>query len=291
MAKQPLAEVFGFPIDNQSADANQHRQQHLCPFQEPGAPCTKTRASDPLGVCSILDASDVVITCPTRFREQGIIEQDAARFFFPEGARWRKQTEVRLHGLDGKSVGNIDVVLCSLDEHDRIRDFGALEVQAVYVSGNVSDPFVHYMKDPAQRAHMDWSKQPKYPRPDYLSSSRKRLAPQLIAKGGILKAWNKRMAVAIHRGFFEKLPTLSEVDREQADIAWLVYDLVKDPAKNVYALRLWKTLYTLFSESLEKITRFEPGDIRHFVDGLQKKLTLRPAERRPVNATTRRGGA
>ena len=35
--------------------------------------------------------------------------------------------------------------------------------------------------------NMDWSSQHNYPNPDYLSSSRKRLAPQLIYKGGILK--------------------------------------------------------------------------------------------------------
>jgi len=38
---------------------------------------------------------------------------------------------------------------------------------------------------------------PNYPRPDYLSSSRKRLAPQLIFKGGIINAWGKKTAVAL----------------------------------------------------------------------------------------------
>ena len=44
---------------------------------------------------------------------------------------------------------------------------------------------------------MDWTSQPNYPRPDFLSSSRKRLAPQLMFKGGILNYWEKKMAVAL----------------------------------------------------------------------------------------------
>ena len=45
----------------------------------------------------------------------------------------------------------------------------------------------------------DWAvSRKKVPRPDYLSSSRKRLAPQLIFKGGILKTWGRKQAVAVH---------------------------------------------------------------------------------------------
>ena len=52
------------------------------------------------------------------------------------------------------------------------------------------------MQDPESNRIMDWSKQANYPHADYLSSSRKRLAPQLIFKGGILKSWKKKTAVA-----------------------------------------------------------------------------------------------
>src|SRR4030042_168103 len=76
---------------------------------------------------------------------------------------------------NGKSAGNIDVVLVAYDENSTIYDFGALEIQAVYISGNIRDPFEYYMKDPVSRANMDWKNEVNYPRPDYLSSSRKRL--------------------------------------------------------------------------------------------------------------------
>jgi len=38
------------------------------------------------------------------------------------------------------------------------------------------------MENPEKRIDMDWTKQRHYPRPDYLSSSRKRLAPNLFIK-------------------------------------------------------------------------------------------------------------
>jgi hypothetical protein len=123
------------------------------------------------------------------------------------------------------------------------------EVQAVYISGNVRDPFEHYMKNPAKNGKMDWTGQPNYPNPDYLSSSRKRLAPQLLFKGGIFQEWGKKQAVAIDRGFYNTLPKLAEVAQEKSDLAWMIYDLQLDK-NNVYQLKRWKTVYTQFKPAL-----------------------------------------
>ena len=78
------------------------------------------------------------------------------------------------------------------------------------------------------------------------------MAPQLIFKGGIFKTWNKKTAVALNKGFFETLPELEQVAKAQADVAWLVYDLVRDKTQNVFVLTRLKTVYTRFNESLEK---------------------------------------
>src|SRR5262245_28428720 len=126
MAKQPLAEVFGFPIDNMSAEANRNRENKLCPFNNKVPNCTKDKANDPLGVCSIFTGEGTAITCPVRFRQDWMIAADAARFFFPAGATWTSLTEVRLKDAAGESAGNIDVVLVSYDDRGRLTDFGAL---------------------------------------------------------------------------------------------------------------------------------------------------------------------
>lgn len=177
MPNHPLAEVFGHLTTDFSDRAKRFRKNKLCPFNNKVPNCTKDKAKDPLGVCSVYNGNTAVITCPVRFREDWLIAEDAASFFFPEDSSWTSLTEVRLPDGDGKSAGNIDVVLVAYDTCGKVIDFGSLEVQAVYISGNVREPFAHYMKDCFDHREMDWRSEPNYPRPDFLSSSRKRLAP------------------------------------------------------------------------------------------------------------------
>jgi hypothetical protein len=271
---QPLAEVFGHLISDQSASANRYRARRLCPFNNKVPNCTKDKAKNPLGVCSVLHDGKPAITCPVRFREDWLITDDAASFFFPEDSTWSSLTEVRLNDTNGKSAGNIDVVLVSYDNDGKVLDFGALEIQAVYISGNVRDPFEHYMKDPRGRAKMDWSDQPNYPRPDYLSSSRKRLAPQLLFKGGILNSWRKKSAVALNKSFFDTLPRLTQAPKDKADIAWLIYDLQLTTIDGCQRYKLTKIdeVFTEFAPALLSITTPVPGKVDDFVKLLQERL-------------------
>ncbi len=273
MPKQPLAEVFGFPVDNFSPEAERYRARKLCPYNNKTPNCTKDKAEHPLGVCSVLEQDHAVVTCPIRFRQDWKIADDAADFFFSPDAQWTSLTEVRLNDRYGRTAGNVDVVLVAYDDAGHITDFGALEVQAVYISGNVRTAFERYMSNPQENATMDWSRQRFYPRPDYLSSSRKRLAPQLLFKGGILHAWGKRQAVAVDRHFFATLPRMDEVTREEAELAWLIYDLQRDPQVNRFQQTLVRVVYTRFKTTLEKITTADPGDMQDFIESMQTRLS------------------
>lgn len=271
---QPLAEVFGHLVDDQSPKAIRYRSHRLCPFNNKVPNCTKDKAKNPLGVCSVFHDGIPAITCPIRFREEWLITDDAASFFFGDGTAWSSLTEVRLNDANEKSAGNIDVVLVAYDDNGKIFDFGALEIQAVYISGNVRDPFEYYMKNPKAHAQMDWSTQPNYPRPDYLSSSRKRLAPQLLFKGGILHSWRKKTAVALNKSFFETLPPLKKVSKSKADISWLIYDLqlVKEDEQERFTLTKIDEVFTEFEPALVSITTSLPGNIDDFINLLQEKL-------------------
>lgn len=271
---QPLAEVFGHFVEDISPKANRYRTGRLCPFNNKVPNCTKDKAKNPLGVCSVFHDGVPAITCPIRFREDWLITDDAGSFFFGEGVAWTSLTEVRLNDATGKSAGNIDVVLVAYDDNGKVFDFGALEIQAVYISGNVRDPFEYYMKNPKAHAQMDWSAQPNYPRPDYLSSSRKRLAPQLLYKGGILHSWRKKTAVALNRSFFETLPPLKTVSKSKADISWLIYDLqlVKEAGHARLTLTKTDEVFTEFEPALLAITTSSPGNIDDFIKLLQEKL-------------------
>lgn len=224
---QPLAEVFGFPIYNQSERATRYRENKLCPFNNIVSNCTKNSIEFPLGVCSLNHKDKSVIICPIRFREDWKIVSDAAAFIFNDKATWTHVGEVRIKDKLGKSAGNIDYVLVEYDDKGRVLDFGSLEVQAVYISGNLTGPFSAYIETPTP--DFNWTQSFKFPKPDYLSSSRKRLIPQIIAKGSILKQWNKKQAVALQVSFYNTLPPLPEFDKAESDFAFffMTYFLLK----------------------------------------------------------------
>ena len=267
---QPLGEVFGFPIENQSERAIRYRENKLCPFNNIVSNCTKNKAEFPLGVCSVNTNQKQVIVCPIRFREDWLIISDAAKFIFSHNETWTHVGEVTLRDVTHKSAGNIDYVLVSYDDKGRILNFGSLEVQAVYISGNLSGPFTAYLENPSR--DFFWGESYNYPKPDYLSSSRKRLIPQIIAKGSIMKQWNKKQAVALQTSFYETLPALPEVSKEEADFAFFIYDLVPNEETLTLNLKLQRIVYTQFANALEQIAKFEAGPISAFTKVLQKKL-------------------
>lgn len=283
-----LAEVFGYPINNFSKRAEQCRNNKICPYNNKVANCTKDKRKDPLGVCSIFEDNDVAIVCPVRFRQDWQIIIDAAEFFFPPGTSWTSLHEVPLMEKNGTKAGNIDFVLVAYDEKGKITDFGSLEVQSVYISGNIRESFEYYMSNRSLGGDLDWESfwmHHKRPRPDYLSSSRKRLVPQMIYKGRIFKSWGKKQAVALHKKFFETLPPLPVVSRDEADVAWLIYTLDFNQDLGIYRLNHHETVYTLFEPALEKIVTPEPDSVDKFVRLLQARLKKEEREKSPCNVS------
>lgn len=273
-AKHPLAEVFGFKITDKSPEAKRSRKDRLCPFNNNTPVCTKDKKDSPLGVCSLYsDNKDIpTVICPVRFREKWKICRDAAQYFFSKDTLWTPLKEIRLKEKSGESAGNIDLVLVAHDKAGKISDFGAVEVQAVYVSGNIRRPFEFFMAKPDERGEMDWSQEKNYPRPDYLSSSRKRLAPQLLYKGKILQAWKKKTVVVVDLPFFETLPELTQTKPEDSDICWLVYALKDSATTGRFEMKLDRKAYTGFESTMKQIATPEIGEISDFIEGLEEKL-------------------
>ena len=250
--KSPLSEVFGFPIENQKNQAKRYRKQKLCPFNNKVPNCTKDKASNPLGVCSVWHKGTSVITCPTRFREDWVIIEKAAEFAFGPNTTWTSLSEIKLADKNGQSAGNIDFVLVQYNDKGQLINFASLEVQGVYISGNLRNPFEEFMKKPSK--DFEWPKGYNYPKPDYLSSSRKRLIPQMLYKGGIFQTWKKKQTVALQKSFFDTLPSLPETTKSKADIAWFLFDLKYNSKEQKNNLVLTKTVYTKFQDALVRVT-------------------------------------
>lgn len=267
---QPLGEVFGFSVTNTDSRAKRYLRDKLCPYNNVVSNCTKNSIEHPLGVCSLMHQGRPVIICPVRFREDWKIVSDAAAFVLEGEKSWTHFGEVNLRDKHGKSAGKIDYVLVSYDDKGRVTNFGSLEVQSVYISGNLTGPFEAYMESPSES--FIWDKALKYPKPDYLSSSRKRLIPQVVAKGTILKQWNKKQAVALQSSFYETLPKMIEVDRKKADFAFFLYDLNYENKRREFNLKKQNVIYTRFENVLEQIAKFDAGPIENFTKELQSKL-------------------
>jgi Restriction endonuclease NotI len=166
------------------------------------------------------------------------------------------------------SAGNIDYVLVdvytdqmgsSLSEDYRLLSYAALEVQAVYISGNVSNPFLDYMGGPL------WDGRNPL-RPDWLSSSRKRLIPQLAWKGSVLHAWHKPIVVCVQAAFWDTMPYLSAVTaapKAFQEMAWVIIDLERDG--RVYRLVHVKTSSSQFEAALTAAT-LAPAGSGHLVE-------------------------
>lgn len=259
MNDHPLAEVFGFTPFDDSQTAIRHRNHRLCPFNNVEPNCTKDKKSDPLGICSIGHGEQKVIVCPIRFRENWAIATDAAAFFFPPGAKWTSLSEARLNDIHGHSVGKIDHVLVSYDDKGLITDYGALEVQSVYISGNIRSPFEEYMQDRTGYKKQDWSRLVDRPKPDFLSS-RKRMIPQLLSKSRILRTWGRKMAVAVDKAFFQSLPTMREVADRTADLAWLVYEFGNTSSRSIEFKPV--SIFLTTHEELSKLSCEAPPDIQ-----------------------------
>jgi hypothetical protein len=86
----------------------------------------------------------------------------------------------------------------------------------------------------------------------------------------------------LNKSFFETLPSLKRVEKEKADIAWLVYDLKLESGR--FQLERVDTVYTEFQSALMTITQPVPGKLEDFIKILQEKLDEQ-LETSPKNET------
>ncbi|MBU0692737.1 hypothetical protein KKH18_13115 [bacterium] len=274
MKTKLLAEVFGFPPESKSKEAKRHRELQFCPFNNSGPNCTKDKKDNPLGVCSIWHNEKTSIVCPIRFRENWIVAEHAAGFLFPKGSKWTYLPEIRLFDANDENIGKIDYVLVSYDSNGIITHYGALEIQAVYISGNLRTPFEKFCENPEKNTTSSFDSLVSPPHPDNLSS-RKRLIPQLFAKGRIFRRWGRKMAVAVDSVFYDSLPKMQSVPVRTADLAWFVYELVQNKNAKTLSLKMREVVYTDLRDTLSSMMEPAVGEEGKFLSKLQGKLNTK----------------
>ena len=282
-----IGEWFGAPFlslePGQRTEFAHHAQRRVsaetprCPFQDNAPNCSKKG-----GVCSIqrythienshvgVAVGEPVITCPNRFEQSALVIKWLAEIAgFPESEVHVAREVPFMVRDDGRHAGKIDLVV-GHDTGNRLRWHG-LEIQAVYFSGPGMPVEFAALQDATDT-------RPPFPReirrPDWRSSSAKRLMPQLTIKVPTLRRWGAKLAVAVDRPFFAAIGGPSDNPRQdlnEGDIIWLVTGLETDQSGALTLRRHhWETLTLEASE--DRLRAADPMTRHAFETALRAKL-------------------
>lgn len=220
-----------------------------CPFQLSNPPCKKQG-----GVCSIRrytqgedggigdPVSEPVIVCPARFEQAEVLIRWLADIvgFESTDALIAREVPFMQGTATGKPAGKIDLVVAKTTNGGIA--WHGLEIQAVYFSGKGMSTEFSALLDDTQGT-------PPFPteirRPDWRSSSAKRLMPQLQIKAPTLRRWGSKIAVAVDRPFYDAIGGPSPVpshDLNDGDVIWLVPALTENAGRHVLSRGHWEVL-------------------------------------------------
>jgi hypothetical protein len=197
-----LVEIFGYAPSDESAEAKVARKSLNCPFIQ--CECTKRfRDGTKSGVCTVKQTVDPspIICCPNRLYagDYGILKDVAleafgngvklisgkqvakvdhdGRYVAVFGKRWGK--ELRLPKRGGRGSYFVDWILALIADNGHLREFVALEVQAIDTTGNYRAERDAYVKggqfQGSSAAGLNWE------------NVSKRILPQIIYKGHVLR--------------------------------------------------------------------------------------------------------
>ena len=280
-----VAEWYGIPLTGLSAaqrrqfsaQASQGRRgAPACPFQDGAPSCRKSG-----GVCSLRryeqsadgrlgePVGEPVIVCPSRFEEDKLLVRWLAEIvgFEPGEAMVAREVPFMEGTETNKAAGKIDLVVAKSSNGGLA--WHGLEIQAVYFSGEGMQSEFESLGDEQPT--------PPFPnairRPDWRSSSAKRLMPQLQIKAPTLRRWGSKIAVAVDRPFFDAIGGPSPApsrDLNDGDVIWLVPELVPDGARNRLVRGHWEVL--TLEQSGEKLLAARTVRREAFEQTLRAKL-------------------
>ena len=240
-----------------------------CPFRRERTPCSKQGGVCTLQKYKIVEeriASSVgepVIVCPYRFDQDDLIPHWLAEIAGFDQVYLAHEVPFMRAPTTGREAGRIDLVLAGNTEAS---EWYGLEIQAVYFSGaSMKKDFELLLHDQSMPA----SKPTARRRPDWRSSSAKRLMPQLEVKVPTLRQWGKKLAVAVDLPFFEAIGGASASpshDIYSGDVIWLVPRLLGGRLQRYH----WEVLS--LEASSRKLLAADPVRRKDFEADLRRKL-------------------
>lgn len=272
------------------------RARQPCPFQDrrPDAVCNKdggvcslrlfSHAKHPatgcaVGVPIVGKQGELRATCPYRFHEGLEVFKWVGETILGDpnpqlvGEVGFLEAGATTDNDGGDDVGRIDMVLVSNNTVvGAPMAWAAVEIQAVYFSGNAMkgefgafrDPSIDCVIFPAGRR-----------RPDYRSSGPKRLMPQLQIKVPTLRRWGKKMAVVVDRAFFDSIGEMDNVpDISNADVAWFIVKFEEVAGQRRTRIVRDEVRFTTLERSVEGLTGGKPVPLPVFETRINAKIVL-----------------
>ena len=219
-----------------------------------------------------------VIMCPSRFEQENTIVRWLADIvgFGHDDVQIAREVPFMKSSATSRAAGKIDLVVAK-EKNGGIAFFG-LEIQAVYFSG-------HKMALEFERLRPSDDPALPFPvekrRPDFRSSSAKRLMPQLQVKVPTLRRWGAKLAVCVDRPFFDAIGGPSEPaerDLNAGDVIWMAPELREDAAGRFVLRRGHWEVLTL-EDSGKKLLAARTIKREEFERTLRGKLTELPGRR------------
>ncbi len=122
------AEVFGYPIDVNTAQAKAARARHWCPFAKQACDKQSRLIDYPMGVCSVQYGQEIIALCPRRFLENNTVFYDIADHHFGGRGDLLLFEEISVPG--NRYLGRFDYVLVKHKPlNGEVEDFVVIEFQ------------------------------------------------------------------------------------------------------------------------------------------------------------------
>ncbi len=260
-------EIFGYPIDNMSAQVRANRSRYWCPFMDRICDKQSRTIPYPMGVCSVLHRGSKIAICPHRFLQDNITFVDVCNEVFGTTNNVLLFREVGL-----RDVGNFDFVLVKHKPlSSEVEDFCIVEFETD--STTQTGKLVAALKDFIGGVDVS-ARRYNYGMNTY--NTIKLSYIQMLYKGQVLQKWNKKIVWICQAYVFENMVNrfnLSDLDYESRNSTlYFVYDLVR-LGDNYKLQNVYKKSSTI-DNLLKAFTEQPAPNVNEFISILERKIRL-----------------
>jgi hypothetical protein len=266
------AEIFGYPVENKSKEAEQARKSHLCPFSNDDMCSKQSRLLPyPMGICSVWWPNNSPIAiCPKRLLQNKTIFINAANYVFGSTDNVLLFSEVKL-----KRIGTFDFVLVKHKPiSDEIEDFCVVEFQtdSTTGTGKLVKAIEDYMKGKDITSNSYAFGMNTY-------NTIKLSFIQMLNKGQVFEVWNKKIIWAVQKYVYNNMADRfglqsMKLDNNDANL-FFIYDIDYHSNPDKYQL----SIEDIKSSTLENLMKAFRGvdlpKIDDFIRILNQKLQLK----------------